>query len=126
MRRPTLAPIVALLLVSLSACLGQAPGPAGPAPAGELVTSWTDTEVGRPGTGLYLRNNTQREIVILAVALESCVGIREECREYEPAARLQPGETRRVMSIHRLHPQRAFNVDWSVEWEYVDAGDDGG
>lgn len=113
-----------VLLLVLSTCIGQPPPPEGSqgVRAGELVSSWTGTEPGRPGSGLYLRNNTSRAVRVLSVTLEGCSGIREECRRYEIQDHLGPGEVRRVMSVHPEVAGRSFEVRWSFDREYVEGG----
>lgn len=109
-----------LFAISSGGCLGQAPAPTpGPAPQGELISAWTATEGDLPGTGLYLRNNTCRDILVMALTLRGCVGLRDECRRYEVSVSLAPGETRRLMSVHRADPMRAFSFLWDFDWEYV-------
>lgn len=118
-RRPP-SYVLALAFLPLSSCLGTAP--VASAPAGtpdELVQSWTATGPDSPGLGLFLRNNTSREVEVRSVTLESCQNIREECRSYELEVRLEPGEIRRVMSVHRLAVDGSYDVQWSFEWDYA-------
>lgn len=109
-----------VFVISSAGCLGQAPAPTpGPPARGELISAWTATEDDRPGTGLYLRNNTCRDILVTALTLRGCVGLREECRRYEVSVALAPAETRRLMSVNRADPMRGFSFLWDFDWEYV-------
>ncbi len=102
-----------LFLVLLAgACAGNA-APRGPAAReNERVTGWMEDMTLVSGKELYLRNNTDRTLVINSVALYQCQNVRGGCGQWDPDVTLEPHEWSRVGTVRPETATRAYYFRW--------------
>ncbi|HEX2189606.1 MAG TPA: hypothetical protein VHG51_11940 [Longimicrobiaceae bacterium] len=95
-------------LVDRSGAAAPAPAPSG-RPATETFTR--GNSMGR-GVDVYVRNLSDRAIIVNSVRVYDCQGIRDtSCGMHYPKAKLLPGQSRRVLTIR-------FREDEAARYRY--------
>lgn len=82
--------------------LVNAPRPAAPATDWSRRSTETYTQASTLGGGVdvYVRNVSDRPVIVNSVRVFDCVGIRDNsCAMHYPKAKIHPGQSRRVLSI---------------------------
>lgn len=112
--------LLALLsVVVLNGCAGQTP-PRGPSPRpNERITGWTEDLRSTPGKEIYLRNNTDRALVITSIIFYQCENIRGGCMPLQRDETLGPGEWRRFATVTPAMPEKSYHFRWRYNYSGI-------
>jgi hypothetical protein len=95
----------------------NAPPPAAPAPDRSRrspTETYTQASTLGGGVDVYVRNVSDRPVIVNSVRVFDCVGIRDNsCTMHYPKARIHPGQSRRVLTIRYREGERT-----SYRYEY--------
>jgi hypothetical protein len=87
-----------------------------PEPQGEEVTRWAHSAPGGNPIHIYMRNNTERALVLTEFELYNCVNILNSCRRTYPNTVLPPGEIVRVQTIHKRDARERHRYSYRHLW----------